>query len=143
MIEQNINISKFNHKSGSSYIKLPKGLNYFRKGLINIQNTDDSKSLKWCLVRFSQIDLGRLHINLVVKSKLPPCSGSVSLRQLNLINKKGPQRFFKVLRYLHPVDKNPARIGKIDKDFAKVRDIHKVEKKNCISISLFGYENRE
>ena len=47
------------------------------------------------------------------------------------------------------------RIRKIDQDFAselafkdikfpaKSRNIHKVEKKNCISISIFGYENEE
>ena len=45
-----------------------------------------------------------------------------------------------LVRYLHPVDKNPARIRKISKDFSrklhfkdiklsvKIRDIHKVEK---------------
>ena len=26
---------------------------------------------------------------------------------------------------------------------AKVRDIHKTEKKNCISISIFDYENKQ
>ena len=47
----------------------------------------------------------------------------------------------------------PSRITKADKDFAKkldfkdlklpinVRDIHKIEKKSCIGISVFGYEN--
>ena len=47
------------------------------------------------------------------------------------------------------------RIRKIDQDFAselafkdikfpaKSRNIQKVEKKNCISISIFGYENKE
>ena len=53
-------------------------------------------------------------------------------------------------------DNNPKRITKIDKDFAekldfkdvkfpvKVRDIQKIEKKkNSISISGFGYENKE
>ena len=48
-----------------------------------------------------------------------------------------------------------ARITKADKDFAKkldfkdtkfpvkIRDIHKIEKNNSISISVFGYENKE
>ena len=57
---------------------------------------------------------------------------------------------------MHPVGHNPARIRKIDKDFAKVRDlkydlkfpvkirdIYKVKKKNCIGISIFDYENKE
>ena len=44
---------------------------------------------------------------------------------------------------------------KVDKDFAKkldfedikfrvkVRDIHKIEKKNSISVGVFGYKNKE
>ena len=59
-----------------------------------------------------------------------------------------------LVRYLHPVDKNPARIRKITKDFsrkldfkdikhlAKITDIHKIEKKNCISTSVFDYQNK-
>ena len=58
-------------------------------------------------------------------------------------------------RYLHHVDHNPAKITKADKDFAKkldlkdikfpikTRDIHKIEKKNSISISVFSYEIKE
>ena len=60
-----------------------------------------------------------------------------------------------LVRYLNPADRNPARITKAGKDFAKkvdfkgtkfpvkVKDIYKVEKKNSISISVFGYENKE
>ena len=103
-----INISKCNPLAGSSYIKLPKELDHPRKGLINIQNTDDNECFKWCLVR-----------------------------------------------YLNPADHHLARITKADKDFAKrldfkdikfpvkIRDIHKIEKGNSISISVFGYENKE
>ena len=55
---------------------------------------------------------------------------------------------------LHPTDRNPVRITKAEKDFAKkldfkdieltvkIRDIRKIEKKNSISISAFGYENK-
>ena len=60
-------------------------------------------------------------------------------------------------RYSNPADHNPRRITKADKDFAKrldiinikfpvkIRDIHKIEKKNSIgiSISVFSYENKE
>ena len=58
-----------------------------------------------------------------------------------------------LVRYLNPADHNPARITKADKDFAKkldfkdiifpvkIRDIHKIEKKNSTGISVFGYEN--
>ena len=57
-------------------------------------------------------------------------------------------------RYLNPADHNPRRIIKADKDFAKrfdfkeikfpvkIRDIRKIEKKNSIGISVFGYENK-
>ena len=57
--------------------------------------------------------------------------------------------------YLNPADCNPAKITKSDNDFAKrldfkdikfpvkIRDIHKIEKKNSISISVFGYENKK
>ena len=57
--------------------------------------------------------------------------------------------------YLNPANHRPARITKSDKDFAKgldfkdnkfrgkIRDIHKIESKNSISISVFGYENKE
>ena len=44
---------------------------------------------------------GKLKIsgNLVVKSKVPPCGGSVALRQLNPIHKKRPQSFFKKINW--------------------------------------------
>ena len=60
-----------------------------------------------------------------------------------------------MVRYLHPEDYRPARIRKVDKMFkseldfkdikvpVKIRDINKIEKKNCIGISVFGYENKE
>ena len=38
--------------AGSSYIKLPKELDHSRKGLINIQNTDDNECFKWCLIGY-------------------------------------------------------------------------------------------
>ena len=58
-------------------------------------------------------------------------------------------------RYLNPADHNPRIITKADKDFAKrldfkemkfpvkTKDIHKIEKKNSIGVSVFGYENEE
>ena len=61
-----------------------------------------------------------------------------------------------LVRYLHPTYYNSARIGKVNKTFArkfdfkeikfsiKFRDNHKIVKKeNCIGISVFGYENKE
>ena len=52
VIDHTISISKHNPLVGSSYIKLPKELNHPRKGLINIQNTDDNECFKSCLVRY-------------------------------------------------------------------------------------------
>ena len=108
VIDHTISISKYNPLTGSSYIELPKELNYLRKEFINVQSFEDNECFKWRLVR-----------------------------------------------YLIPVDCNPARITKADKDFVKkldfkgikfpikVRNIQKIEKTNSISISVFGYENKE
>ena len=52
VIDHTVSISKYNPLAGSSYIKLPKELNYPRKGLINIQNVDDNEYFKWWLVRY-------------------------------------------------------------------------------------------
>ena len=38
--------------AGSSYIKLPKELDHPRKGLIDIQNTDDNECFKWSIIRY-------------------------------------------------------------------------------------------
>ena len=107
-IQKSLGISKYNPLAGSSYIKLPKELDHPRKGLIDVQNTDENKYFKWCIVR-----------------------------------------------HLNPTDHNPKRITKGDKYFekrldlkdikfpVKIRDIHKIEQKNSIGISVFGYENKE
>ena len=74
-----------------------------------------------------------------------------------MINIQNTNECFKwcLVRYLNPAGRNPAKITKADKDFAKrldfkdikfpvkIRDIHKIEKKNSISISVFGYENKK
>ena len=46
VIDHTISISKYNTLAGSSYIKLLKELDHQRKGLINIQNTDDNEWFK-------------------------------------------------------------------------------------------------
>ena len=60
-----------------------------------------------------------------------------------------------IVRYLNPANHHPARITKANKDFAKkldfkdikfpvnIRDNQKIEKKNSIDISVFGYVNKE
>ena len=52
VIDHTLSISKYNPLDGSSYINLPKELDQPRRGLINIQNTDDNDCFKWCLVRY-------------------------------------------------------------------------------------------
>ena len=52
VIDHTISISKYNPLAGSSYMKFPKELDHPRKGLINIQNTDDNECFKWSIVRY-------------------------------------------------------------------------------------------
>ena len=72
---------------------------------------------------------------------------------INIQNLDGNKCFkWCLVRYLYPADYDTA---KVDKDFAreldfkdpkfpvKIRDIHKIEKKNCNSNSVFGYENKK
>ena len=75
VIYHNISISKYNALAGSSYIRLPKELDYPKKGFINIQNIGNNECFKWSLVR-----------------------------------------------YLNPAHRQPARIAKADKGFAKKLD---------------------
>ena len=53
VIDYTVSISKYNSFAGSSYIKRPKELDHRRKRLINIQNIDDNRCFKRCLVRYS------------------------------------------------------------------------------------------
>ena len=52
VIDHTVSVSKYNPLAASSYIKLPRELHHPRKGLINIQNTNDNECFKWCLVRY-------------------------------------------------------------------------------------------
>ena len=52
VIDHTMSISKYNPLAGSSYIKLLKELDHLRKGLINVQNSDDNECFKWCLARY-------------------------------------------------------------------------------------------
>ena len=75
---------------------------------------------------------------------------------VNIQNTDGNECFkLCLVRYLHPVDHNPRRIRTVEKDFVrklnfedikfpvKIKDIHKIKKTNYISISIFGYENKQ
>ena len=57
-IYRTISISKCNPLAGTSYIKLPKELDHPRKGLINIQNTNNNECYKWykCYRRVTKAD---------------------------------------------------------------------------------------
>ena len=60
-----------------------------------------------------------------------------------------------LVRYSNPLDHHPTRSAKPGKHFSKrldfknikvpvkIRDIHKLEKKNSMGISVFGYEDKE
>ena len=52
VIDNNINIWKYNPLADSSYIKLPKELVHPRRSFINFQNIGDNECFKWCLVRY-------------------------------------------------------------------------------------------
>ena len=78
-------------------------------------------------------------------------------KRLNSIQNIANSECFKwcLVRYLNPANCHSAKITKPDKYFAEkldfkdtkslvnVRDIHNIEKKNSIGISVFGYENKE
>ena len=73
---------------------------------------------------------------------------------MNALNGVQSDTFIYIYLVLNPADHHPARITKADKDFAKtlgfkdikfpvkIRDIHKIENKNSIDISVFGHENK-
>ena len=55
-----------------------------------------------------------------------------------------------IVRYVNPANYHPSRIRKADKNVAKnkkvptkIRDIHKIDKKDSIGIRVFGHENKE
>ena len=124
----------------------------------NIQKSS-LKDLGW--ITDSVID------HTISTSKYNPLAGSSCMklskkldhprkRLVNIQNNDDNECFkWCLVRYLNPVDRNPARVTKADKDFVKkldfkdinfpveIRNIHKIEKKNSIGISAFGYENKE
>ena len=50
VIDHTISISNNNPLARNNCVKLPKELDHPRKALIDIQNIDDNKCFKWCLV---------------------------------------------------------------------------------------------
>ena len=100
-------------------------------------------------------------------SKYNPLAGSIYIKlpkeldhpRKELINIQNidDKKCFKwsIVRYLNLADRIPAGIRKADKEFVKkldfkyikfpvkIRDIHQIEKKNPIGISVFAYKKKE
>ena len=71
VIDHTINISKYNPLAGCSYIKLPKELNHTRKGLINVQNSDENEWFKWSIVRYlNPVDCNAAKLQTLIKNLL-------------------------------------------------------------------------
>lgn len=90
MIEEKISILKYKPLSSSSYIKLSKESNHSRECLVNIQNTDDKKYLKWCLVKYLHpADKSLSRIKKTEEKKLQSCEKNIlSILVSNLSFKK-------------------------------------------------------
>ena len=112
VIDNIVNILKYNPLAECSYIKLPKELDHPKKGLIEIQHFDDNECFKWCLVRY-------LHT-----ASLFAYTHLASIRKIDILS--GDELDFEDIKF--PV---------------KGKDVDKIERKNSINISVFGYENKE
>ena len=131
--------------------------------IINESDTDDEfQSIYITIIRNIQKSLGKGSVCIIdsvidhtisisrynalagsTYIKLPKESDHLRKRLIN-IQKIDDNECFKwnIVRYLNPADRNPARITKVDKEFAKkldfkeikvpvkIGDIHKIEKKN-------------
>ena len=89
-------------------------LRYIFKNLLLIRTN-------WKIVGSNFFGKLKIHGNLEVKSKVPPRSGSVALRMLNAVHKKGPSScFFKKEKQtkkkpheIKPAQKNESELGDI------------------------------
>ena len=52
VIHRTLSILMYNPLAGSSYIKLPKEIDFPRKGLVPIQHINDNECFKWRIVRY-------------------------------------------------------------------------------------------
>ena len=52
VIHRTLSILMYNPLAGSSYIKLPKEIDFSRKGLVPIQHINDNECFKWRIVRY-------------------------------------------------------------------------------------------
>ena len=93
VIDHTISISKYNLLAGGSYVKLPKQLDHPRKGLINVQNIDDNKCFRWCLVRclnpadYNPRRIRKAHKKFAVKLDFKNIKFPVETRDIHKIEK--------------------------------------------------------
>ena len=94
LIDHTISISKYNPLDGSSYIKLIKELDYPRKGLVNIQTTNDNECFKWCFVRYlnpadrNPVIIRKADKNFAKRLDFKYIKVSVKIRDIYRIEKK-------------------------------------------------------
>ena len=96
VIGHTISISNNNPLARNNCVKLPKELDHPRKALINIQNIDDNKCFKWCLVWYlNPADDNRRSItkadkNFAKRPDFKDIKFPVKIRDIHKIEKKIP-----------------------------------------------------
>ena len=96
VIDHTISISNNNPLARNNCVKLPKELDHPRKALIDIQNIDDNKCFKWCLVWYlNPADDNRRSItkadkNFAKKPDFKDIKFPVKIRDIHKIEKKIP-----------------------------------------------------
>ena len=116
VIEHNISISKYNPLSDSSYIELPKELDYPRKRSINIKNIDDHECFKWSLVQYlNPADhhptiITKADKNFAKKSDFKGIKLPVKIRDIYKIGKKNSIVF--IVTGYENKEKNPIYVSK-------------------------------
>ena len=108
VIDDNINISKYNPLAGSSYIKLDRTI----KGLINIQNIDHNECFQRCLVRY--LNPAEHHPARIIKPSkdfskwfnLKDIKFSVKFRDIHKIEKKKKKILLTLVFLVKKIRKN-------------------------------------
>ena len=96
VIDHTISISNNNPLARNNCVKLPKELDHPRKALIDIQNIDDNKCFKWCLVWYlNPADDNRRYItkadkNFAKRPDFKDIKFPVKIRDIHKIEKKIP-----------------------------------------------------
>ena len=96
VIDHTISISNNNPLARNNCVKLPKELDHPRKALIDIQNIDDNKCFKWCLVWYLNLaDDNRRSItkadkNFAKRPDFKDMKFPVKIRDIHKIEKKIP-----------------------------------------------------